>query len=121
MTQQTSVVDRFPRSENAVTRFVVELVVAAIGIVCLAIAIGANQAWLDQHFLPSFLWPRHWYTLFETSGRLGLATLGAWTLADARTRARRAAQRAPALTLNVGLAIALALGAAESALRHVSL
>src|SRR5207245_6899909 len=101
------------RSENAITRFVAELAVASIGVVCIAAAIGANQQWLDRHFLPSFLWPRHWYTLIETSVRIALAALGAWIVTGARARAGRLTQRSPALALNIALAIVLALRSAE--------
>jgi hypothetical protein len=110
---------RAPRSENGVTRFVAELAVGSIGVLCIAIAIGANQRWLDRHFLPSFLWPRHWYTLIETSVRVGLAALGAWVVTGARTRAGRFARREPAIALHIGLAIVLAFGAAEVALKYV--
>lgn len=121
MTELASSLPRLSRSENSLTRFVVELAVATIGIACLAIALGANQRWLDRHFLPSFLWPRHWYTLIETSVRVGLAGLGAWIVTGARTRAGRFAQRAPAVALHSLLACALALGAAEAALKYVKL
>ena len=110
-----------PRSETAVTRFVAELAVASIGVVCIAIAIGANQRWLDRHFLPSFLWPRHWYTLIETSVRVGVAALGGWVVTGARTRAGRFARREPALALHIGLAIVLAFAAGEIALKYVKL
>jgi hypothetical protein len=90
-------------------------------VVCLAIAIGANQRWLDQHFLPSFLWPRHWYTTIETSVRLGLAVLGAWIVTGARRRAGRVARREPSLVVMIGLAIVLALGASEIALKWVKI
>jgi hypothetical protein len=108
-----------PRSEIAVTRFVAELAVAAIGVVCIAIAIGSNQRWLDRHFLPSFLWPRHWYTLIETSVRVGLGAFGAWVTTGARTRAGRFAHREPVLALSIGLAIGLAFGAGEVALKYL--
>ena len=119
MNQIASSVPRASQSENAVTRSVAELAVAAIGVVCIAIAIGANRRWLDRHFLPSFLWPRHWYTLIETSVRVGLGALGAWIATGARTRAGRIAHREPALALSIGLAIGLAFGAAEVALKYV--
>lgn len=97
------------------------MVVAAIGVACLAIAIGANQRWLDQHFLPSFLWPRRWFTLIETSVRIGLAVLGAWIVTDARRRIGRFAQRTPSVALHSALAVVLALAAAEVALKYVKL
>ena len=121
MNQIASPLLRAPRSETAVTRFVVELAVASIGVVCIAIAIGANQRWLDRHFLPSFLWPRHWYTVIETSVRVGVAALGAWVVTGARIRAGRFARREPALALHIGLATVLAFGAGEIALKYVKL
>jgi len=95
--------------------------VGAIGIACLAIALGANQRWLDRHFLPSFLWPRQWYTTIETSVRIGLAVFGAWMVSDARRRIGRLARRAPALALHSALAVVLALVAAEVALKYLKL
>jgi len=121
VTHLASEAPRLSRSENLLTRFVAELVVATVGVACIVIALGANQRWLDRHFLPSFLWPRHWYTLIETSVRVGLGAFGAWVVTGARTRAGRFAQHAPALALNIGLAIALALGAAEVALKYVKI
>ena len=82
-------------------------------------AIGANQRWLDRHFLPSFLWPRHWYTLIETSVRVGVAALGAWIVTGGRARAGRLAQRDPAMATSIAIAIVLALGASEMALKYV--
>jgi hypothetical protein len=121
VTHLASVAPRLSRSENSITRFVAELVVAAAGAACIAIAVGANQRWLDRHFLPSFLWPRHWYTVIEMSARIGLGVLGAWLATDARARAGRCARHAPALAMNIGLAIVLALGAAEAALKYVKI
>ncbi|HXD16600.1 MAG TPA: hypothetical protein VN654_06235 [Vicinamibacterales bacterium] len=69
--------------------------------------------------MPSFLWPRHWYTLIETSVRVGLGALGAWIVTGARARAGRFALREPSLALSVAAAIALALGAGEIALKYV--
>ena len=94
---------------------------ATAGAACIVIAVGANQRWLDRHFLPSFLWPRHWYTVIEMSARVGLAALGAWLVTGARTRAGRFAQHAPALAMNIGLAIVLALAAGEVALKYVKI
>ena len=119
MSHVAAPIDRVQGNESAVTRFVAELVVAALGVVCLAVAIGANQRWLDRHFLPSFLWPRHWYTLIETSVRIGVAALGAWIVTGARARAGRLAQRDPAMATSIAIAIVLALGASEMALKYV--
>jgi hypothetical protein len=42
-------------------RLLAEILVASIGLALLACAIGANQRWLDRHFVPSFFLPRQWY------------------------------------------------------------
>jgi hypothetical protein len=121
LTDLESSLSRRARSENSVTRFVAELVAAAIGIACLAIALGANQRWLDRHFLPSFLWPRDWYTTIATSVRIALAALGAWIVSDGRRRIGRFAQCAPSVALHSALAVVVALLAAEVALKYVKL
>src|ERR1051325_11556104 len=109
------------RSENAVTHFVAELVVFAIGATCLAFAVGANQRWLDRHFLPSFLSSHSTFTLIETAVRVGLALVGAWLVTSARRGAGRVARREPMLTLSIAAAIALAFGAGELALKSRTL
>lgn len=119
MTDVASPIRRIQRSENAVTRFVAELVVAAVGVVCVAIAIGANQRWLDRHFLPSFLLPHSWFTLIETTVRVALAVLGAWLLTSARRRTGRFAQQEPMLAVTVVAAVVLAFGAGELALKYM--
>ena len=106
---------------SSIARVITEVVILTIAVVLLVCAVGANQQWLDRHFLPSFLWPRHWYTLAESSVRLGMAALGAWLAMGARKRAGRLAARAPAAALHVLLAAILALGASELALRYVKL
>ena len=118
MSHAAAHIRRVPRSENAVTRFVAELVVSALGALCLAIAIGANQRWLDRHFLPSFLYPHAWFTLIETAVRVVLAVVGAWLVTAARRRAGRFAQREPMLAVSVAAAVALAFGAGEFALKY---
>lgn len=121
MTPVAAPLSRVSRSENTLTRYVAELVVGAIGTVCIAIAIGANQRWLDQHFLPSFLLARHVYALIETSVRVGLAALGAWLVSGGRTAAGRFSQRQPAVACSIAFAVILAFGAAEIALTHAKL
>ena len=106
---------------SSMARVITEAVILTIAVVLLVCAVGANQQWLDRHFLPSFLWPRHWYTLIERSVRVGMAALGAWLAMGARTRAGRLAARAPATTLHVVLAAILAFGAAEVALTRMKL
>ena len=121
MTQFAAPISRVSRSENSLTRFVAELLVAAIGTACIAIAIGANQSWLDQHFLPSFLWPHHLYARIEMSARFGLGALGAWLVSGGRAAAGRFSQREPAVAGSMAFAVILAFGAAEIALTHVKL
>jgi hypothetical protein len=79
----------------------------------MAIAIGANQHWLDRHFLPAFFIPRRWYVAIETSVRVALAVLGVFLVVFVRPRAGRLAARAPMLLLQIVIAAALAVGAGE--------
>ena len=119
MTHVTATSHSLSQSESAVTRTVAEVVFLVFGAACVIVAIGANQRWLDRHFLPSFLLPRDWFTLIETSIRLGLALLGAWLMTHTRKRVGRIAGRDPVLTLSVPLAILLAFAGAEIALTRV--
>jgi hypothetical protein len=100
---------------------IAEIAVASVGAALLASALAANQRFLDRHFVPSFLLPRHWYVALETFIRLCMAFLGAWLAFVARPRAGRFASRAPARAFHVVVATALAIGASELALRHVHL
>jgi hypothetical protein len=119
LTHVASSFRRVQRSEIAITRFVAELVALTLGATCLVIAIGANQRWLDRHFLPSFLLLYSWFTLIETTVRVALAVLGAWLLTTARRRMGRFAQREPMLAVSVAAAVVLAFGAGEVALKHM--
>jgi len=101
-------------------RLCVELVVV-VGMALVAIAALATQAWLDRHFLPSFLFPRRWYVLGETACRVALGIAGVVLVVIVSPRLRRLAARAPEGTLYVVLAVVLALGASEVALRHLRL
>jgi hypothetical protein len=71
--------------------------------------------------LPSFLWPRRWFTLIETSVRIGLAALGAWIVTDARRSDRSLRSTRPVAGMHSALAVVLALAAAEVALKYVKL
>ena len=102
-------------------RVIAEITVASIGIVFLASGLAANQQVLDRHFVPSFLFPRHWYVALETSIRLCMVIFGALLVFIARPRAGRLAARAPARVLQFVVAAALAIGASELVLRHVHL
>jgi hypothetical protein len=107
--------------EHFRARVIAEIAVASIGIAFLASAIAANQRFLDRHFVPSFLLPRHWYVALETLIRLCLAALGVWLAFVARPRAGRFASRTPARALQIVVATTLAVGASELALRRVHL
>jgi hypothetical protein len=102
-------------------RVIAEITVASIGIVSLASGLAANQQVLDRHFVPSFLFPRHWYVALETFVRLCMVIFGALLVFIARPHAGRLAGRAPARALQFVVAAALAVGVSEMALRHVHL
>src|SRR5579859_1392981 len=109
------------RPEHFRARVIAEITVASIGILFLASGLAANQQFLDRHFVPSFLFPRHWYVALETFIRLCMAIFGALLVFIARPHAGRFAARAPARVLQFVVAAALAIGASELALRHVHL
>jgi hypothetical protein len=111
------------RSERTLARVVVEVAAAATGLALVAGAIAADRAWLDRHFLPPFFAPRIVYVLTASVARLMVAALGLALAFVARPRIGRFAARTPLTTLaadaiRVVLAVALALGASELALRH---
>jgi hypothetical protein len=107
--------------QSFAARAVAEIVFASIAIGLLACALVANRGFLDRHFLPSFLFPRHWYVVLETIGRLVLFILGALLLCVARPRAARFAARTPVRALQIVVAVVLAFGTSELVLRHVHL
>jgi hypothetical protein len=100
-------------------RLLTEILVAATGVALLACVLGANQRWLDRHFVPSFFLPHHSYMLIETLVRLAMGIVGAWLAFIARPRAGRFAARTPARAFQVVIAVVLALGASELLLRYV--
>lgn len=104
-----------------VARAFTEIVIAGVGIALVVVAIGANQAWLDRHFLPSFLFPRQWYVRAETVCRIVIGLLGVWLMVSTRPRLGRLAARSPGGTLSVIVAALLALAASELALRGMHL
>jgi len=104
-----------------ILRVSVETLTIVIGVSLIVCAIGANQAWLDRHFLPSFLLPRRVYVAIETAIRLALAASGAVLIAFVRPRAARFAAAAPVLTAQIVVAILLAVGVSEPALRRLHL
>jgi hypothetical protein len=114
---------QFDRSERLPTRVFAEIVTVLIGIALLACAIGADHAWLDRHFLPSFFVSRRTYVLAASSGRIVEAALGVALALIARPRIGRFVARVPPRTLfadtaRVSLAVALALGTSELVLRR---
>jgi hypothetical protein len=96
-----------------VSRAIAEITIVSVGVALMAIAIGANQQWLDRHFLPSFFIPRRWYVAIETSVRIALAICGVFLVTFVRPRAGRLAARAPMRALLVAIAAALAVVAGE--------
>ena len=109
------------RSEHRAARVTVEIIVAFIGGAFLVCALGANQRWLDRHFLPSWFLPRHWYVALEMFIRVVMATLGVSLALFARPRIGRLVSRAPARALHATIAAVLAIGASELVLRRVHL
>ena len=98
-------------------RVVAELVPGSIGVALVVCAFVFDQAFLDKHFLPSFLIPREWYVLIERIARVALAVAGvllAFVL-------RKPIARAPATTIGVAIAAILALVASEAVLTRVRL
>jgi len=95
-------------------------VVAAVGVALICVAVLANQSWLDRHFLPSFFVPRRWYVWIESIVRICIAAIGVM-LVFARGWVARLLTHAPALTLQVVVAAALAVGAGEYAVRWIHL
>src|SRR5260370_36725635 len=102
---------------------VAQIVLASVGIALLASAMGADQAWLDRHFLPSFFTPRRTYVLAATIARALGATVGVAFSLVVRSRIGRFVARTPPGTLfadatRMSLASAPALATIELALRR---
>lgn len=97
-------------------RPVLPRIFATVGLALVVAALLANQSWLDAHFLPSFFVPRHWYVALESTVRIAIAA-GGIVLLLGRVRIARLLTRAPALTLQVFLAVVLAVVAGEFAAR----
>ena len=94
-----------------------EILVAGCAILLLAAALAANQAWFDSHFLPNFAFARPRMVAAERALRAGIFA-GSALLLLARRPVARAFRRATAGgLLRAGLAVLLALGTAELALR----
>ena len=119
VTITTSEKDSGPRKSVTWQRLVAELVVAVPGLALLVIAIGANQRWLDQHILPSFLLTRDWLVPLETFARVVIGVVGAWLIVHVRPRVGRFVERAPGRAWPIALAILVALAASEPVLRRI--
>ena len=101
-------------------RRTVEILVAIIGAALVLVVIGANQSWLDHHFLPSFFVPRRWYVLIESVVRITIAVAGA-SLVRGRARLARLLTHDPMMSLSVVVAASCAVGSGELALRWIHL
>lgn len=102
-------------------RVIAEIAIASIGILLLTSAIAANQQFLDRHFVPSFLIPRHWYVALETSIRVCMVIFGVWLALIARSGVGRFVGRTPMRALQIAVAVLVAIGASELALHYVHL
>jgi hypothetical protein len=99
-------------------RLFAEIAVVSLGCAVIAAAAGANQAWFDRHFLPSYWTPREEIVRTELFVRFGVAAAGAAIVLLGRTVARFFA-REPLYLLTISLAVILAFGASELVLRRV--
>jgi len=106
--------------EQLAARPAVEIAVSLAGVALLAVALLANQGWLDRHFLPSFFLARRTYVLLETIARCAIGGLGV-SLIVVRARLARILTQSPGRVVQVAVAAALALVASEFVLRHVQL
>ena len=99
----------------------IEIVVGSLGSALMVCAIISEQSWLDQHFLPAFFLARRPYVLLEDLGRLVVASIGIMIALLARRRIRDFIVYTPVLALSMTLAVVLAFGASELALRQIHL
>ena len=119
---QVSSVSASHLSASSVRRVIAEAAVVLTGAGLIVLAIGANQAWLDRHILPSFFLMRRWYVFLESSVRIAMTAAGLCLVLGLRRRAGRFAARRPGGVLAALLALVLAIGAGEMVLawRHPS-
>ena len=88
-----------------------------VGAGLIALAIFANQSWLDRHILPSFYLMRTWYVMIESAVRLSMFVAGAALFLFARARRGRPAERHPGNVVRIVGAAALAIVAGALVLR----
>lgn len=81
-------------------------------------AIAADQPWFDRHFLPAFFVSRAKYIRIESYARVAAAAVGVTLALIVRRPIARFVVHRPARALNAVLAIVLAFGASELALRQ---
>jgi hypothetical protein len=91
---------------------------AAVGLMLLASALVATPDWFDAHILPSFYLPRPWFALIYTWVRWSMALGGLALVMLARPISRHVHQSARIRLVPIALAVLLALGAGELALRQ---
>jgi hypothetical protein len=90
--------------------------VLCAGCVLLAAALAADRAWVDRHFLPSFWTAHEEIVRTAADARIAVAVAGVLLILASRRIGRRLA-REPLYAVTIPLAIALALGTTELALR----
>jgi hypothetical protein len=94
-------------------RIAVELTLSLMGSALIVWAVVANQQWFDRHFLPAFFVSRGAYVWWESIGRLGAAVVGTSLIVAIRPRMGRVIAQNAALTINVMLAVLMAIVASE--------
>jgi hypothetical protein len=103
---------------RTILRAAMALAVAGTGAALIAGAWGANQDWLDRHFLPLFFFPREKVLLQERLVRIGCGALGlvlvflVWPAIDRHAR-RMAPREFLWACVRILVAIGLALGVSE--------
>lgn len=106
------------QSERFALRVLTEIGTAFVGVLLLAGALGANQAWIDSHFLPGFFMSPGNERLSAQLIRLVIAVLGGLLAFGARPHIGRFVARSPVRVLVTGVAAILAFGEAELLLRR---
>jgi hypothetical protein len=94
-----------------------EIAVAGFAILLVGCALAVNQAWFDRHFLPIFAFARPRMVSAERALRATIFLAGALLLLARRPVARALVWAGAAGMLRALLAVLLALGTAELALR----
>jgi len=98
-----------------------EIAIASAGVVLIAAAIAANQAWLDRHFLPDFFIARETFVRTENSVRVVVALIGVALALIVRRPLANFLTRDPLRTFGVVLAVIASFGTAELMLRRIHL